>query len=179
MEPTEHGRFFVCRRIPRVGAFFDAVAQPVAHLAIVDVHELEADLVGIDLVEHADHLVQLHRLPLGEKVSCDLFVQVFLAKSEALDVERGVGRWLKAQRVDPCLGVADRPVGVDKANQARPERRVDLGYPQRVRIRLSEACRDRLGAGWGRGFGRPRGSLLIGYFLLELGRPELKSFKKG
>ena len=94
-------------------ARFDAVAQPVAHRSVIDVHELESDIAGVDLVEHANHLIELHRLATGEKVGCDLFFEVCLGESEPLQVEAGVVGWGEAEWVDPRLAVTDGAVGVD------------------------------------------------------------------
>jgi hypothetical protein len=102
----------------RVG--FDALAHPVPHRCVVDVHELEADLARVGGLQHGEHVAQLHPLAVAEIGIPRLAVEIRLAEAELLEVEARIALRLVFERVDVRLGVAERAVVVNQAT-TRPK----------------------------------------------------------
>ncbi len=150
----------------------------MSDFAVVDMHEFEADFARVDLIQHSDHLVELHRLTLGKEMRRDFFLKVFCTKSEAFQIEAWVDRRFEAEGIDPGLRVADCTVAINQAHEAGAERGVDLSDSQRLWIFLAETRRDSFCSRRRRGGAGSGGRSTFRSFLLQAGSAKLEALEK-
>ncbi len=146
-------RFFRAFR----AVLLDTLAHPMAHGGVVDVHELEADLARVGILESGHHVLQLHLGTVEEKRIGSLTGHFLLGKFVFAQRQARVDLGLVIERVDLSLGVAESAVVIHKTDNLA----VELQIHQRRRR------------------GRACGGLLRCAFCLRLGHTKLETFEKG
>ena len=93
-------------------AAFDALLQPAATLAVLDVAELDADRAAISRLQLGENLAQREHLATEEITGVEHAVGRQGIEAEGLVGEFEVREWL-GERIDAGLEVADHPIGLD------------------------------------------------------------------
>ena len=193
VELREDFLLFVVGQLGGVARALDALLNPRLLVGILDVHELDADLRAIGLLDHRQHLAQRRRLEAERAVGEDLAVEVIGSEAVGRRIELGmVLLAIEAERVKRGDQMAAHAVAADQRLQADAvaRRLVDrLGVHRRGRRRRRgrRFARHRLavetvvlGARLGRAgghAGRPGGAAHLvkhrGYVLAEPGEEVL------
>ena len=116
----------IAARAPEsAGRALDALAQPVPHADVLDVHELEADGAGVDALQRVDHLPQLHACGRPGKTSRrPARSRSFSAKPKLPQPQKRLLRPFIGERVELGQRVADGAIGIDQALHARLQREI-------------------------------------------------------
>src|SRR5205823_1080275 len=107
--------------------------DPIPDAWILDVLELRADRIGIDIFEKRDHVAQRHLAPIKKEFRRNDEIAVFLAEAELAQTEQRIFRPLVRQRIEARDGVAEGSVRVNKSVHASRERLVAYLAERRCR----------------------------------------------
>src|SRR4051812_45897044 len=103
-------------------ARFEPVPDPVPDARILDVLELGADGVGINIFKERDHLAQRHFAAVEKEFGTDDEVEIFFAEAELAQSEERIRRALVGQWIDARNRVTERSVGVNQTVDAGLQR---------------------------------------------------------
>ena len=79
----------------------------------MNVHELEADLSRIGLLEFGLEVLKFDSLSIAEKLGGSLTSKVLVGESETFQLQPRVAYSSIFERIDVCLGMAKSPVVID------------------------------------------------------------------
>ena len=114
-EAAEHAELQLGAQVEAVRRGLHALAEPRAHVELLDVHELHADGAAVGLVEPRDDLPHRRFGPEAAQVAArDAAVQVGVGDAEAVRGEVARGQRQQAERIERRPEVAAEPVGLDQ-----------------------------------------------------------------
>ena len=114
-QPSEDSQLDIARRRFVELALLDSLLQPFAHVAVGDVHVIEADEAAIGFFQPINQFAQLHGLRRAAANGCnDVAIQIGGTEAVICRVDGRTIARRETERIELCCQVPERAVGIDK-----------------------------------------------------------------